>query len=311
MKSGPVLVATLFAITSFPALAQQSPSEPSPGTSVPQSNMPAAQPEQPAPPDTAAPSAMPQATPDNQATPASPPATAQSSAADAAAAAVPAAVMRPVNAELVSKLDTRTAKTGDDVVAETKGSVKTADGTEIPKGTKLVGHVVSVQPSAAGQNSQVALAFDQAELKGGQKLPIQSQIQSIEPPEGEASASAPDAMSRNAGGASPAAGSNGMPGSAGGAGSAPGYAPPPSPSTAQNATPAGTVVAQTGKIEIRATSIPGVLLANNQPGGQDPRLAQASSILLGSRQDVKLEGGTRMVIGVAAAPGASAAVPQQ
>jgi hypothetical protein len=80
---------------------------------------------------------------------------------------------------------------------------------------------------------------------------------------------------------------------------------------AENSPPAGTVVAQTGKIEIRATSIPGILLANNQQGEQDPRMAQASSILLGSRQDVKLEGGTRLVIGVAAASGPSPAAVQQ
>jgi hypothetical protein len=224
--------------------------------------------------------------------------------------------MRPVDAQLVGKLDTKTAKTGDNVVAETKAAVKTADGTEIPKGTKLVGHVVSVQASAAGQNSQVALAFDQAELKGGQKLPIQSQIQSIGPASGEAAASTPDAMSRNATTASPAAGSpaagsNGAAGSASPSSPGPASTPSPSPSAeAQNGPAAGTVVAQTGKIEIRATSIPGVLLANNQPGEQDPRMAQASSILLGAKRDVKLEGGTRLVIGVAAAPGASPAPAQ-
>jgi hypothetical protein len=311
MKSGPVLVATLFALTSFPVLAQQAPSDSSPGAPPAQQNStPSAQPQQSAPPDTAAPSATPQTTPDNQATPdsqsASPAATSQSSAT----AAAPAADMRPVHAELVGNLDTKTAKTGDDVVAETKGAVKTADGTEIPKGTKLLGKVVAVQPSGAGQNSQVALAFNQAELKGGQTLPIQSQIQAIEPAEGGAAASAPDSMSRNAGGSAGAgASSNGAPGSATGGSSSPAYEPPPTPQ-AQNGPPAGTVVAQTGKIEIRATSIPGILLANNQAGEQDPRMAQASSILLGSRQDVKLQGGTKLVIGVAAAPGASPAAAQ-
>jgi hypothetical protein len=92
--------------------------------------------------------------------------------------------MRPVHTQLVSKLDTQTAKTGDDVVVETKASVKTADGTEIPKGSKLVGHVVAVQPSTGGTNSQVALQFDHAELEGGQNLPIHSEIRSIEPPGG-------------------------------------------------------------------------------------------------------------------------------
>jgi hypothetical protein len=34
----------------------------------------------------------------------------------------------------VSKLDSKTAKTGDSVVIQTNTSVKTADGTEIPNG---------------------------------------------------------------------------------------------------------------------------------------------------------------------------------
>jgi hypothetical protein len=42
-----------------------------------------------------------------------------------------------------------------------------------------------------------------------------------------------------------------------------------------------------------------VLVANNEPGQRDPRMAQASSILLGAKQDVELEGGTEMVVGVA------------
>ena len=221
-----------------------------------------------------------------------PAATPQSSAA----ATAPVADMRPVHAELVSKLDTKTAKTGDDVVAETKGSVKTADGTEIPKGTKLLGHVVAVQASRAGQISQVALAFDHAQLQGGTSLPIQSQIQAIEPPEGSATASAPDEMSRNPGGSAGAsASSNGAPGSAGGANSAPAYAPPPTPQ-AQGGPPAGTVVAHNGKIAIKTTSIPGVLLASNAPGEQDPRMERASGILLGAKKDVQLDGGTQMVL---------------
>jgi hypothetical protein len=73
---------------------------------------------------------------------------------------------------------------------------------------------------------------------------------------------------------------------------------------AGNSAPAaGTVVARTGNIAIATTSVPGVLLANNAPGQQDPRMAQASSILLGAKQDIQLDGGTQMVLGVSAASG--------
>jgi len=199
----------------------------------------------------------------------------------------------------VSKLDSKTAKTGDSVVVQTKASAKTTDGTEIPKGSKLVGHVLAAKPSGAGENSQVALQFDHIELKGGQNLPIHSQIQSIAPAGGAASTAAPSGP--------PACGSANPSTSAANGGNRPSGAPQAAggdPGAAGNAAPAaGTVVARTGNIAIATTSVPGVLLANNAPGQQDPRMAQASSILLGAKQDIQLDGGTQMVVGVSAAGG--------
>jgi hypothetical protein len=268
MKRSTTLVTTLFALASFPLLAQQPPPDTQP-------TRPAAQ--------------QPSGT--EPASPTSP----------AASQQAPPIEMSSVNGELVSKLDSKTAKTGDSVVVQTKSSVKTADGTEIPKGSKLVGHVLGAKPSAAGENSQVALQFDHIELKGGQSVPIHSQIQSIAPAGGAASASEPSAMSGPpAGGSSNPSASGSNPGSM--ASGAPQSTGAGSAAAAGNGAPAaGTVVARTGNIAIATTSVPGVLLANNAPGQQDPRMAQASSILLGAKQDIQLDGGTKMVLGVAAA----------
>ena len=212
--------------------------------------------------------------------------------------------MSPVSGELVSKLDSKTAKTGDSVVVQTKSAVKTADGTEIPKGSKLVGHVLGAKASEAGDNSQVVLQFDHFELKGGQNVAVHSQIQSITPAGGAAAASGSGATSRSPVSSSPNPSANGS-----GAGSTARSTPQSADSGAaagNDAGPAaGTVVARTGNIAIATTSVPGVLLANNAPGQQDPRMAQASSILLGARQDIQLEGGTQMVVGVATAGGAT------
>ena len=155
MKSSTALVTALFAIASFPLLAQQPPP-----TSPP--NNPATQQYPPSQRNAAGTEATSPNSPASQA--ASPQA---STTQDA-----PAVAMSPVNGELVSKLDSKTAKTGDSVVIQTNASVKTADGTEIPKGSKLVGHVAGVQASAAGENSQMALQFDHVELKGGQSVPV-------------------------------------------------------------------------------------------------------------------------------------------
>jgi hypothetical protein len=266
MKTGTALVTTLFAMASFPLLAQQPP----PASPAAQQN----------PPGTA------------------------SQSSQAAVPATSVAEMSPVNGELVSKLDSKTAKTGDSVVVQTKASVKTVDGTEIPKGSKLMGHVMAVHASAAGDNSQVVLQFDHLELKGGQSVPVHSQIQSIAP----AGGATPAAVSGPAAGGSSNAGAS-NPGASGTSSRASGT--PQSTTggdtgaaTAGNSAPAaGTVVARTGNIAIRTTSIPGVLVANNEPGQPDPRMAQASSILLGAKQDIHLDGGTQMVVGVSAAGG--------
>jgi hypothetical protein len=198
--------------------------------------------------------------------------------------------MSPVNGELVNKLDSKTAKSGDSVVVQTKKAIKTPDGTEIPKGSKVVGRVLAVRPSQSGQNSQMMLVFDRVELKGGKAMPVHSQIQSISPPEGAASGSvapSPSAPNGAGGAAQPSGGAAQSTGSAG-------------PASAANGGPApGTLVGQSGAIAIRTTSVPGVLVANNAPGQQDPRMADVSSILLGARGDINLDGGTVIVVGIA------------
>jgi hypothetical protein len=230
--------------------------------------------------------------------------------------------MSPVNGELVDNLDSKTAKAGDSVVIKTKSEAKTADGTSIPKGSKLVGHITGVKASGQGnENSQVSLEFDRAELKGGQTMAIRTELQSLSPAGSDTSAGSTDAMGSSPSASPSASGQSGsgmnssnpsgQPNSAaqsspGAAGSpnAPAAAQSqnsPAPGTAGPMPSAGTVVARTGSIEIKTTSIPGVLLASNEPGQQDPRMAQSSGILLGAKRDIHLDGGTKVVIGVASA----------
>ena len=336
MQTSTVLVATLFALTSFPFMGQSSPQDTAPaGSGVQQPTAPSA-------------NQTPGAVPGSQPEQAAPSASAETSAPTAVAPTTPAPELRPVSAELVSNLDTKTAKTGDSVVVQTKAAVKTADGTEIPKGTKLVGRVVGAQASTAGDTSQVAVAFDHAELLafevrdvlgpsrrevvedddlvavGDQALdevgadearaaPDQAQIQSVGSSDASSAASAgSSAMDRGAmrGSTGTDTSSPSAPGSTASApsqtpGGAPsGQSPAAGSATTTSAAP-GTVVAKTGQIDIRTTAIPGVLLANNQPGQQDPRMAHASSVLLGADKDVQLTGGTPLVIGVATSSGAA------
>jgi hypothetical protein len=81
--------------------------------------------------------------------------------------------MSPVTGELDGKLDSKTAKVGDRVVLKTLDKVQASDGTVIPRGSRLVGHVTEVQAyDPAIGLARIAIAFDHAELKNGQSIAI-------------------------------------------------------------------------------------------------------------------------------------------
>jgi hypothetical protein len=101
--------------------------------------------------------------------------------------------MTSVTGELQGKLDSKTAKPGDNVTLKTTEKVQASDGTVIPKGSRLIGHITEVQPHASDRTiAQVGIAFDRAELKNGQSLQVHSLIRTIRP---GASISAMDSMS--------------------------------------------------------------------------------------------------------------------
>jgi hypothetical protein len=237
---------------------------------------------------------------------ASTPAAGTASAADNS----PAVEMKPVKAELVGKLDSKTAKPGDSVVVKTKESVETASGTEIPKGSKLIGHVALVKAhSKEQQNSELAVQFDHAQLKGGQDLPIHSMIQSVSPPESEMASNSPDAMSGAPMGGAPSGGASSGGGAMAGGSRSGGGSATSAPSTSAPATATantsgqsqgngntvvpGQVVAGSGPNAIRTTSIPNVYLAANANG-------QVSGTLFSAKSNVRLDGGTQIVLDIAA-----------
>jgi hypothetical protein len=85
------------------------------------------------------------------------------------------------NAELITKIDAKTAKAGDVVTAKLTSSVRLSGDTELKHNTLLTGHIDQVQ--AAGNNgaSTVVLTFDKAQPKNGQAIAIKSTIVGIYP----------------------------------------------------------------------------------------------------------------------------------
>jgi hypothetical protein len=292
MKAATIIAVALATFSSFPSTAQQQP----------------AQQQQQQPPTQQQDQQMqqPAATGSN--------AQAQHNAANMQARAS-ADQLKPVTGELVNKLDSKSAKQGDSVVVKTSEDLKFPGGAEIPRGSKLVGHVTNVQARGDGkENSQIAIQFDRAEVKGGQDMAIESVIQSVSPATGSGVAAdngvpgnygTPAASSTPSGASSSAPSMNGSNGSASTV-NRPSMA---SNTTAQPGTtdqntnsgmPApGSIVARNGNVAIRTTAIPGVLLANDINGLP---FTNASGMLLGARRDIHLDGGTQMVVAVAAAP---------
>jgi hypothetical protein len=86
-----------------------------------------------------------------------------------------ATLMKPVRAELVKNLDAKKDHTGDTVQAKLAQKVTLSNGTELPKGTMLVGKVTTDDMQEQGM-SKLALRFDQARLKDGTTVPVRASI---------------------------------------------------------------------------------------------------------------------------------------
>jgi hypothetical protein len=88
-----------------------------------------------------------------------------------------------VSAELTSKIDTKTAKVGDTVTAETTEKTKLQDGTQIPRGAKLMGVITDVTPMDSGNGmSMLGLKFQQIVVKHDPPIAIHGGLVAVAPP---------------------------------------------------------------------------------------------------------------------------------
>jgi hypothetical protein len=245
-----------------------------------------------------------------------------SASASSISSAAGSADMRPVTGELEGKLDSKTAKTGDQVVVKTSQKIKTADGFVIPKGSRLVGHVTEVQAHSKQQaKSSMALEFDRVELRGGRSMAIRSAIESVSP---SPSAIAAASMDNDEALETPMVGGAVAGGAAGGGrlgGGLVGGAVGGAAMTTGNvgsgiSSAAGSTMRATGDVSgaaagnlgrgvsgaasgasfvgTRATGIQGVMLSGSAA-------SSTSGTLSAANRNVHLDSGTQMVLGIAAA----------
>jgi hypothetical protein len=96
-----------------------------------------------------------------------------------------------MNAALAGSLDVKKNKPGDRIEARTMQDVKQDGKVVLRKGTRLAGHVTQVQARAKDQTqSQLGVAFDHAELRNGQHVPLNASIQALAVAQSTAQASA-------------------------------------------------------------------------------------------------------------------------
>jgi hypothetical protein len=110
----------------------------------------------------------------------------RTSKTDLAAQTPPAPVIAPLavgtafNATLDEVLDTRKAKAGDTVTAETAEDVAYERCTVFPKGAKIEGHVVRVTSGGHGRTgSAIFIQFDKLTMKDGQQVMLNAGIQAL------------------------------------------------------------------------------------------------------------------------------------
>jgi len=98
----------------------------------------------------------------------------------APAVTIPLSTGTPINASLVGALDSERCKPGDQVSAIVTESVTYQRSVLLPKGSRIVGHVV--RTSANGdETSALFVEFDRAILKNGQEAELNAGIQALAP----------------------------------------------------------------------------------------------------------------------------------
>jgi hypothetical protein len=85
--------------------------------------------------------------------------------------------------KVVKTLDSSKLKEGDTVEFETAGSFKLPDGTLVPKGSKLTGHITTATARSKGEaQSQLTVAFDKLNVANGKQLTVKGVVQAVFPP---------------------------------------------------------------------------------------------------------------------------------
>jgi hypothetical protein len=200
-----------------------------------------------------------------------------------------------VSAELTKSVDTKKAKIGDQINAKITNDAKLPDGTDLPKGTKLVGNVVEVEAKSKEQNdSRMVLALNRVVLKDGHEMPIKAAVTSMTAPASNASFDMAAGGGSSMSGGSPSGGGGGSV-NAGGSSSA---SSTPAPAMAGGTSgspqaPAGEIL-KSAEDRVAVGNKPKVMLSA-------PATPESAGILDAQGENISLDSGTKFTVNVASA----------
>jgi hypothetical protein len=207
--------------------------------------------------------------------------------AEAGTAALPSGTA--VNAELNSSVDSKKAKVGDKVEAHTTEDIKYAGKIVVPKGAKLEGHVTEATARSKGDSgSTLAIQFDKAIAKKGEEIPLNVAIVAIAAPQRDFSGGSADS------GGDPMTGG----GAATASGSPMGSSHTPTATPASRSNPGGaadSTMGSNGAAQLSAKSR-GVYGLSDLKLMAAPSSASPATIITSSGKNVRLDGGTRLLL---------------
>ena len=171
--------------------------------------------------------------------------------------------------ELTKSLDSKKLKEGDPVTGRIAADLRMKDGTQIPRGSKVTGHVTEAKARSKGDpQSALGIVFDKISLPSGKDIAIKGEIQAVAPnPNAGAQQSGPGVMAGLAGNDS---------------GMSAGTSAPPMPSTPTSP--------QEGRPILNGQS-KGVVGFHNLELGQN-------SVLVSTGKNVSLDSGTQLMLQV-------------
>ena len=84
--------------------------------------------------------------------------------------------------ELTKSLDSKKLKEGDAVTGKIAADLRLKDGTQIPRGSKVTGHVTEAKARSRGDaQSALGIVFDKISLPSGKDIAIKGEIQAVAP----------------------------------------------------------------------------------------------------------------------------------